>query len=88
MNKSMRINRDVKCSFSVYASLCAAGVMIQKLKLFAPIVQKVKISQKVQGVVKYSPMEKLLDGTIATQAGVRTGPRRSTSACGQTRASG
>ena len=67
MNESIIINRDVKCSFSAHASLCAVGVMIQKLKLFAPIVAKVKIAQKI---VKYSPVEKLLDGYIAILAGV------------------
>ena len=67
MNKSIIINRDVKCSFSAHASLSAIGVMIRKLKLFAPIVEKVKIAQKI---VKYSPVEKLLDGYIAILAGV------------------
>lgn len=67
MNKSIIINRDVKCSFSAYASLCAIGIMIRKMKLFAPIVQKVKIAQKI---VRYSPVEKLVDGYIAILAGV------------------
>ncbi len=67
MNKPIIINRDVKCSFSAHASLCAVGVMIQELKLFAPIVEKVKIAQKI---VKYSLVEKLLDAYIAILAGV------------------
>jgi hypothetical protein len=66
MDKSIIINRDVKCSFSAHASLSAVGVMIRKLRLFAPIVEKVKIAQKV---VKFSPAEKLLDGYIAILAG-------------------
>jgi hypothetical protein len=67
MNKSIIINRDVKCSFTAHASLSAIGVMIRKHKLFTPVVQKVKIAQKV---VKFSPAEKLLDGYIAILAGV------------------
>jgi len=66
MDKSIIINRDVKFSFSGHASLSAIGVMIRKHKVFAPIVQKVKIAQKV---VKFSPAEKLLDGYIAILAG-------------------
>jgi len=61
MNKFLVLNRDVKRSFSAHASLFSIGVMIQKLKLFAPIVQK---------DVKYRPVEKLMDGYRAILASV------------------
>jgi hypothetical protein len=66
MNESIIINPEVKCLISAQASLSAMGVMIQKLRLFAPIVEKVKIAQKV---VKFSPAEKLMDGYMAILAG-------------------
>ena len=68
MNESIIVNRDVKCPFSAQASLAAIGVMIQKLKVFHPVLEKVRIAQKV---VKFSPGEKLLDGYIAILAGAQ-----------------
>jgi hypothetical protein len=68
MNESIIVNRDVKCTFSAHASLSALGVMIRKLKVFTPVLEKVRIAQKV---VKFSPGEKLLDGYMAILAGAQ-----------------
>jgi hypothetical protein len=61
MNKSIIICESVKAYFSSHASLAAIGRKFKKLKVFEPVEQKVKIAQKM---VKYSPLEKLLDAFI------------------------
>ena len=68
MNESIIISKSVKAYFSAHTSLGAIGAKIRKLKLFEPIVQEVKIAQKI---VKYSPSEKLLDAFIAILAGAQ-----------------
>jgi hypothetical protein len=68
MNESIIISESVKAYFSAHTSLAAVGTKIRKLKLFEPIVQEVKIVQKI---VKYSPSEKLLDAFIAMLAGAQ-----------------
>jgi len=68
MNESIIISESVKAYFSAHTSLAAIGTKMGKLKLFEPIVQEVKIAQKI---VKYSPSEKLLDAFIAILAGAQ-----------------
>jgi hypothetical protein len=66
MDKSIIISESVKAYFSAHVSLAAIGMKMKKLKLFEPLVQKVKINQKM---VKYSPSEKLEDAFITILAG-------------------
>jgi hypothetical protein len=68
MNESIIISESVKAYFSAHTSLAAIGIKMRKLKLFEPIVQEVKIAQKI---VKYSPGEKLLDAFLAILAGAQ-----------------
>jgi hypothetical protein len=68
MNESIIISESVKAYFSAHTSLAALGAQMRKRKLFEPIVQEVKIAQKI---VKYSPSEKLLDAFIAILAGAQ-----------------
>jgi hypothetical protein len=68
MNESIIISESVKAYFSAHTSLAALGAQMRKLKLFEPIVQEVKIAQKI---VKYRPSEKLLDAFIAILAGAQ-----------------
>jgi len=68
MNESIIISESVKAYFSAHTSLAALGSQMRKLKVFEPIVQEVKIAQKI---VKYSPSEKLLDAFIAILAGAQ-----------------
>jgi len=68
MNESIIISESVKVYFSAHTSLGALGAKMRKLKLFEPIVQEVKIAQKI---VRYSPGEKLLDAFIAILAGAQ-----------------
>jgi hypothetical protein len=68
MNESIIISESVKAYFSAHTSLAAIGTKMRKLKLFEPIVQEVKIVQKI---VKYSPSEKLLDAFMAILAGAQ-----------------
>lgn len=68
MNESIIISESVKAYFSAHTSLAAIGVKMRTLKLFEPIVQEVKIVQKI---VKYSPGEKLLDAFMAILAGAQ-----------------
>jgi hypothetical protein len=66
MNESIILSESVKAYFSSHASLAALGRKVSKLKVFAPIVQKVKIGQKT---VKHRPSEKLMDAFISLLAG-------------------
>lgn len=66
MNESIIISNRVKAYFSSHASLAALGRKVNQRKVFAPIVQQVKIAQKT---VKYSPAEKLMDAFITLLAG-------------------
>lgn len=68
MNESIIINESVKAYFSAHTSLAGLGTKMRKLKLFEPIVEEVKIAQKI---VKYRPTEKLLDAFIAILAGAQ-----------------
>jgi Transposase DDE domain group 1 len=68
MNESIIISESVKAYFSSHASLAALGRKVEKLKVFEPITQKVKIAQKT---VKYSPSEKLMDAFITLLAGAQ-----------------
>lgn len=68
MNESIIISESVKVYFSAHTSLAALGTQMRKLKVFEPIVQEVKIAQKI---VKYSPGEKLLDAFIAILTGAQ-----------------
>ena len=68
MNESILISESVKAYFSAHTSLAAIGAKVRTLKLFEPIVQEVKIVQKI---VKYSPGEKLLDAFMAILAGAQ-----------------
>jgi hypothetical protein len=51
------------------ASLCALGEYLRRRCFFAPLMEQVKIAQKV---VKYCPMEKLLDGLLGMMCGAKT----------------
>jgi hypothetical protein len=68
MNESIIISESVKAYFSAHASLAALGAQMCKRKVFEPIVQEVKIAQKI---VKYSSSEKLLDAIIAILTGAQ-----------------
>lgn len=68
MDKSIILRADVKAYFSAHTSLAAIGAKMRKHKLFEPIVQEVKIAQKI---VKYTPSEKLLDAFLAMLAGAQ-----------------
>jgi Transposase DDE domain group 1 len=68
MNESIIINESVKAYFSAHTSLAGVGTKMRKLKLFEPIVEEVKIAQKI---VKYRPTEKLLDAFIAILGGAQ-----------------
>src|SRR5215211_1562050 len=68
MNESIIISESVKAYFSAHTSLAALGTQMRTLKVFEPIVQEVKIAQKI---VKYRPSEKLLDAFIAILAGAQ-----------------
>ena len=68
MNESIIINESVKAYFSAHTSLAGVGTKMRKLKVFEPIVQEIKIAQKI---VKYRPTEKLLDAFIAILAGAQ-----------------
>jgi len=58
----------VKQRYSPRATLVAVGVQVRRWRLFAPIRQGVKISQKT---VKHTPLDKLYDGFIALLAGAQ-----------------
>lgn len=68
MDESIIISENVKAYFSSHASLAALGRKVKKLKLFDPIMRKVKIGQKT---VKYQPTEKLMDGFITLLTGAQ-----------------
>lgn len=68
MDESIIISESVKAYFSSHASLAALGRKVNKLKVFEPIAQKVKIAQKT---VRYSPSEKLMDAWITLLAGAQ-----------------
>ena len=68
MDESIIINEHVKAYFSSHASLAALGRKVKKLKVFEPVVQQVKIAQKI---VKYRPTDKLMDAWIALLAGAQ-----------------
>jgi Transposase DDE domain group 1 len=52
-----------------HASLCALGEYLRRRCFFAPLQEQVKIAQKV---VKYRPVEKLLDGLLGMLCGAKT----------------
>ncbi len=54
---------------SARASLCALGEYLRRRCFFAPLLEQVKIAQKV---VKYRPIEKLLDGLLGMLCGAKT----------------
>ena len=68
MNESIIIGESVKAYFSSRASLAAIGRKVNRIKLFEPVSQQVKIAQKT---VKYSPSEKLMDAFITLLAGAQ-----------------
>src|SRR5437867_12995181 len=51
------------------ASLCALGEYLRRRCFFAPLREQVKIAQKV---VKYRPIDKLLDGLLGMLCGAKT----------------
>jgi hypothetical protein len=67
MNQSIIIGDQIKAYFSSYAFLAALGRKLKQLKVFEPIQHKVKIAHKI---VKYSPLDKLMDPFITLLAGV------------------
>lgn len=68
MDESIIISGSVKAYFSSHASLAALGRKVKKAKVFDPVAQKVKITQKT---LRYSPSEKLMDAFITLLAGAQ-----------------
>lgn len=68
MNESIIVSENVKAYFSSRAALAAIGRKVNRIKLFEPVSQQVKIAQKT---VKYSPSEKLMDAFITLLAGAQ-----------------
>jgi len=66
MDKSIIIGEQIKAYYSNHASLAAIGRKVMQRKVFEPIAKKVKIAQKV---VKYRPVDKLVDAFITLLAG-------------------
>jgi len=54
---------------SLRANLCALGAICQERPVLAPLAKMVPIKQKV---VRYKPMEKLMDAFLGTLCGART----------------
>lgn len=66
MTESIIISEQVKQQFSARATLVAIGTKVRAKGVFEPVVEHVKIAQKM---VKYTPEEKLLDAYINILAG-------------------
>lgn len=66
MGKSIENQVGVKSALSSHATLAAIGIKATQIGLFEPIAERVKIAQKV---VKYTPIEKLLDAYLNMLAG-------------------
>jgi hypothetical protein len=66
MTESIIISEQVKRQFSARATLVAIGAKVRAKKVFAPVVETVKIAQKT---VYYTPGEKLQDAYINILAG-------------------
>lgn len=68
MNESIIIGDQIKAYFSDHASLAVIGRKVKQLKVFEPIQHQVKIRQKI---VKYAPVDKLMDAFITLLAGAQ-----------------
>jgi hypothetical protein len=68
MNKCNVENEANQYAYTSVLPLTAIGAKVRKIKMFEPIEQEVKIKQKI---VKYRPVDKLLDGYIAILAGAQ-----------------
>lgn len=68
MKESIIITESARRCFSAQASLAGLGVKLRQLKLWEPIKAQVQIAQKT---VKYTPVEKLLDGFLALLTGAQ-----------------
>ena len=68
MNKCNIENEENQYAYTSVLPLTAIGAKVRKIKMFEPIKQEVKIQQKI---VKYRPVDKLLDGYIAILAGAQ-----------------
>ena len=66
MNKCNIENEESQSAYTSVLPLTAIGAKIRKIKMFEPIERGVKIKQKI---VKYRPVDKLLDGYIALLTG-------------------
>jgi hypothetical protein len=66
MNKFSTEKEENQYAYTSVLPLTAIGAKIRKIKMFEPIEWEVKIKQKI---VKYRPVDKLLDGYIALLAG-------------------
>ena len=66
MNKCNIENEEKQSTYTSVLPLVAIGAKIRKIKMFEPIERGVKIKQKI---VKYRPVDKLLDGFIAILTG-------------------
>lgn len=66
MNKFSITNAENQYAYTSILPLTAIGAKTRKMKLFEPIEREVKIAQKI---IKYRPVDKLLDGYIAILAG-------------------
>jgi Transposase DDE domain group 1 len=66
MNKCNIENEESQSAYTSVLPLTVIGAKIRKMKMFEPIERGVKIKQKI---VKYRPVDKLLDGYIALLTG-------------------
>ena len=66
MNKFSTEKEENQYAYTSVLPLTAIGAKIRKIKMFEPIECEVKIKQKI---IKYRPVDKLLDGYIALLAG-------------------
>jgi hypothetical protein len=66
MNKFSTEEAENQTAYTSVLPLTAIGAKIRKIKMFEPIEREVKIKQKI---IKYWPVDKLLDGYIALLAG-------------------
>jgi hypothetical protein len=68
MDKCNKENEGKQSNFTAVLPLTAIGAKIRQVKLFKPIEEEVKIHQKI---IKYRPVDKLMDGYIALLSGAQ-----------------
>jgi hypothetical protein len=68
MDKCNKESEGKQSNFTAVSPLTAIGAKIRQMKLFKPIEDEVKIHQKI---IKYRPVDKLMDGYIALLSGAQ-----------------